>query len=381
MNKKLLTVLIVLCVSSAVVACRFGKDAKFLFTKRVSLCSSIKALPLAEKKGIVKRVTTVNIPGILAPYNPGLVAHEDGFFLVFRHDIKERRKILGMPTPWKKKIHFGELKMPLRTLISAAHLDSNFQVVSSPVRIDTGSDFSEDPRVFCMQDQVYIMYNDIEDNNIESRTIHLAKLDTKTYKISEHVNLAQNFQRIEKNWVPFVYEENGVPQIHFGYYFNPHVILQMKDPTKNELTHLLQPNYAAIQRMPWKDSWGSISGGTPCILVDGQYLGFFHSFFKEEGKIWYVMGAYTFESTPPFRVTACSAQPIRFKEMYQTKIKGSGSSRKPVTFPSGIVLSQEKRRDVLHVSCGDNDCGIQIVTFDKEALLKSLKPVPLYKGK
>ena len=85
--------------------------------------------------------------------------------------------------------------MPLRTLISAAHLDSNFQVISSPVRIDTGSDFSEDPRVFSMQDQVYIMYNDIEDNNIESRTIHLAKLDTKTYKISEHVNLAQNFQR------------------------------------------------------------------------------------------------------------------------------------------------------------------------------------------
>ncbi len=381
MNKKLLASLIVLSVCSVVVGCRFGKEAKFLFTRQVSLCSRIKSLPCAEEKGFVKRVTVVNIPKIPDAYNPSLVAHDDGFLLVFRHDIKERKKILGISTPWKKKIPFGELKMPLRTRISAALLDSNFQVISSAVRVDTGSEFSEDPRVFTMKDQVYLTYNDIEDNNIESRTIHLAKLDTKTFQISEHVNLAQNFQRIEKNWVPFVYEENDIPQIHFGYYFNPHVILQMKDPTKNELIHLLQPNYAAVQRMPWKDSWGVIRGGTPCILVDGEYVGFFHSFFREGGKIWYVMGAYTFESSPPFRITACSAHPIRFKKMYQTKIIGSGSSRKPVTFPSGIVLSKEDGRDVLHVACGDNDCGIQIVTFDKEALLKSLKTVPLYKEK
>jgi predicted GH43/DUF377 family glycosyl hydrolase len=381
MNKKSLAVLIVFCLSSAVFAFCFGKDVKFLFTRQVSLCSSLKSIPLAEKKGIVKRVVTLDIPGISAPYNPGLVALDDGYLLVFRHDVKERRKILGIPTLWKKKISFGELKMPLRTYISSTFLDSKFQVVSTPVRIDTGSEFSEDPRVFLVKDQVYITYNDIEDNNIESRTIHLAKLDTETLKINDHVNLAQNFQRIEKNWVPFVYEDNGIPQIHFGYYVNPHVILQMKDPAKNELIHLLQPNNCAVQKMPWKDSWGTIRGGTPCILVDGQYLGFFHSFFKEQGKIWYVMGAYTFESTPPFRITSCSAEPIRFKEMYQTKIKGSGSSRKPVTFPSGIVLAQEQGKDVLHVATGDNDCAIQIVTFDKEALLKSLKIVPLYKGK
>ncbi|MBU6149585.1 MAG: hypothetical protein KGQ54_05265, partial [Verrucomicrobia bacterium] len=120
---------------------------------------------------------------------------------------------------------------------------------------------------------------------------------------------------------------------------------------------------------------------TPCILVDGQYVGFFHSFFRENKKIWYVMGAYTFESSPPFRITACSSHPICFKGMYKTKIKNTGSTRKPVVFPSGIILAKEEGRDVLHVACGDNDCGIKIVTFDKEALLKNLEPIPLYKGK
>ena len=284
MNKKLFTALMVLCISGLVVACYYRREVKFLITRQVSLCSRIKSLPYAEKKGIVKRVTNVNIPGIFAPYNPGLIAHEDGFVLVFRHDVKERKKILGIPTHWKKKFSFGELKMPLCTLISAAPLNSNFQVTSSPVRIDTGSDFSEDPRLFSMKDQVYIIYNDLEDNNIESRTIHLAKLDTKTFKISEHVNLAQNFQRVEKNWVPFVCEQDGNPQLYFSYSFHPRVILQMKDPANNDLTRFLQPNYAAIQNIPWKDSWGVIRGGTPGILVDGQYVAFFHSFFKEVSK-------------------------------------------------------------------------------------------------
>jgi predicted GH43/DUF377 family glycosyl hydrolase len=377
MSKKLFAVLILLCVSFLATAYYFRKDVKFFFTRQVSLCSSIKGLPYAEKKGIIKAVTTVTIPEISAPYNPSFIAQEDKFFLVFRHDVKERKKILGIPTPWKKKIPFGDLKMPLRTLISAVVLDRNFQAISPPVRIDTGSDFSEDPRIFSVKEDVYVTYNDIEDNAIESRTIHLAKLDTKTFKIHEHVNLEQNLQRIEKNWVPFVHEEEGDAQIYFSYCFQPRVILQMKDPKKNELTRLASSHYDAIQNIPWKDSWGVIRGGTPAILVDGQYLAFFHSFFKEKGKIWYVMGAYTFESAPPFRVTSCSAQPIRFKTMYKTKIKGSGSSRKPVIFPSGIVLAKKEGQDVIHVACGENDCAIQIITFDKEALLKSLKKVPL----
>jgi hypothetical protein len=45
------------------------------------------------------------------------------------------------------------------------------------------------------------------------------------------------------------------------------------------------------------------------------------------------------------------------------------------------VLGKEDGQDVVHVACGENDCAIKVVTFDKKALLKSLTPVPEYKKK
>jgi predicted GH43/DUF377 family glycosyl hydrolase len=339
-------------------------------TRSVSLCSSLRSIAYADDLGVIKKVVRVPIPQIKAPHNPGLISYEDGFLLVFRYDIKE-----------KEKISFGNFLMPFRTCIGAVKLDGSFQSVSPVNRVDTKSDFSEDPRLFQIGTQVYITYNDIEDNLANSRTIHMGKLDPDTLEVSDHVNMAQNYQRIEKNWIPFVNQENGEPKLHFEYSFNPHVILRMDDFTKNDLTHLVQPNHIAVQKMPWKNSWGTVRGGTPPILVDGQYLSFFHSFFREKKKIWYVMGAYTFEPTFPFRITACSSAPIQFHGIYDTPVVNTACSDKYVIFPSGAVLAEEEGREVLHIACGENDCAIKIITFDKEALLKSLQPVPLYQKK
>lgn len=378
-NKKLLVCLSAfLSLGAVLFACRFGQETPILFTGNSHLCPSLRAIPYGEDLGMVKRVVKLDIEGIKSPYNPGFVENDKGYLIAFRHDVKDRKRFLGLKTPFRQKIYLGNLKMPYRTLISAVQLDASFKPVSSAVRIDTGSDFSEDPRLFEMGEDVYLSYNDIQDNNVESRTIRIAKLDPETLKVQDPINLELNFRRIEKNWVPFIYEEEGVKKIHFGYYFNPHVVLKMNDPAKSELVHLTQPSHIAIQMMPWDKSWGIVRGGTPSILVDGQYLAFFHSFFKEEGKIWYVMGAYTFEAEPPFRITACSEKPILFKGIYNTKTKNTAFSRKPCIFPSGIVLTEEEGKEVLHVACGENDCAIKIVTFDKEGLLKSLTPIPVY---
>jgi predicted GH43/DUF377 family glycosyl hydrolase len=271
--------------------------------------------------------------------------------------------------------------MPFRTYIGAVKLDANFHCISQFVRLDTRSHFSEDPRLFQREDQMYIMYNDVQYDPINSRTIRIAKLDPETLQISEPVNFGQYHQKIEKNWVPFFSKEDGEDKLHFEYCFNPHVILRMEDSAKNELRHLLQPNHIAVQRIPWKDSWGVIRGGTPPVMVDGQYLSFFHSFFREKKKTWYVMGAYTFEASFPFRITACSVSPIQFKGIYDTTPVNTACKDKFVIFPSGIVLAKKEGKEVLHVACGENDCGIKVVTFDKEKLLKSLQPIPLYEKK
>jgi hypothetical protein len=92
------------------------------------------------------------------------------------------------------------------------------------------------------------------------------------------------------------------------------------------------------------------------------------------------MGAYTFEANPPYRITAVSAQPILFRDIYQSKTKNTAHSKKKAIFPSGIALGVENGRDVIHVSAGENDCEVKIITFDQEALLKSLTPIPPYAG-
>jgi hypothetical protein len=46
---------------------------------------------------------------------------------------------------------------------------------------------------------------------------------------------------------------------------------------------------------------------------------------------------------------------------------------KRVIFPAGFAVEKRPEGDLIHVSCGENDSGIKIVSFRKEALFKSLK--------
>ena len=377
-NKKVIFSSCSLAVAAALFSLHFGQETPILFKGNKNLCPKLREVPFAEKLGLVKKVTKLNIEGIKAPYNPGLVETSEGFFLVFRHDLKERKRFLGIKTPFRQKIHLGNLKMPFRTFISSLHLDKSFRPVTLPKRVQTGSDFSEDPRLFTFQGDTYLSYNDIQTADVECRTIRIAKLNTDTGETKEPVDFTLNLQRVEKNWAPFIYSDQGKNTIHFEYCFNPHVVMKMEDPLSSDLVHLKVPNHIALQNIPWHKSWGIVRGGTPPILVDGQYLAFFHSFFRQKGKIWYVMGAYTFEAEPPFRVTACSKLPILFKGIYGTKTNNTAYSRKPSIFPSGLTYSHDGEDEVIHVACGENDCGVKIVTFYKEALLKSLTPIPLF---
>ncbi len=351
-----------------------------------ALCSSLKGVPYGEDLGMIKSVKKLEINGVLAPHNASILEDKDGYLLFFRYDVKDRVKILGVSTPIREKIPFISKKMPYRTNIGAVRLDKDFKQVSSVQRIDTGSDFSEDPRAFKVGDSLYISYNDMQENPLYSRTMHLASVNVDTLTtihtldIDQHIQHVDQVNHIEKNWAPFAVKgEDGVDRIFFEYGINPHKIMRMKSPTSNEMDHLIFPHEVSLQKMPWKSKWGPFRGGTPARLVDGQYLAFFHTLFYEGKRPWYVMGAYTFEATPPYRVTAVSPAPILFKGIYETPTKNTAHSNKRAIYPAGIALGVEEDKDVVYVSCGENDCIVKIITFDKEALLNSLAPVPLYK--
>jgi hypothetical protein len=58
--------------------------------------------------------------------------------------------------------------------------------------------------------------------------------------------------------------------------------------------------------------WGAVRGGTPLQLVNGEYLGFFHTMTNLGSRLvaTYVMGAYTVSAEPPFRLTSMSHYPL-----------------------------------------------------------------------
>ena len=87
------------------------------------------------------------------------------------------------------------------------------------------------------------------------------------------------------------------------------------------------------------------------------------------------MGAYTFENHPPFRVTSMSPYPILFSDIYDSVPLNTAEARKRVIFPASFVIEKKDGKEWIHLSCGENDASIKIITLDKEILLKGLKRI------
>ena len=144
--------------------------------------------------------------------------------------------------------------------------------------------------------------------------------------------------RIEKNWVPFQYDNN----LLLAGSISPHKVFLPVEGTESCTT------YAYSQHnVPW--NWGQLRGGTPALMVDGKYLSFFHSskciksdYSKGEKITHYFMGAYMFEPHPPFNITHISPNPIVCDDFYNGEDYET-KTWKPlrVVFPMGLVLDDK----------------------------------------
>ena len=85
------------------------------------------------------------------------------------------------------------------------------------------------------------------------------------------------------------------------------------------------------------------------------------------------MGAYTFAAYSPFKITRISPHPILFKGIYDTPHQVIANSKIRSIYPSGFTCEQREGKELIHVSCGENDSGIKIISMDKNALLASLR--------
>lgn len=326
---------------------------------KVALPIYLQNIPLADSEKLVLNTKKIDIKNVTAPYNASIIENQskEGYLLFFRYD----KKTVGSPYTYN-------------SYIGCVELDKDFnQTTKEFKKINTGSPYSEDPRVVSVGKDTFLIYNDLLPNSCNCRTMKIAKINLNDYNIEYSTNLDLNLQPVEKNWTPFEYTENNKSEIYFEYYVNPHKIFKLPNPQKNNLLNLPFSNSTCYQKKIWPKFWGGLRGGTPAKKIsDNEYLTFFHSSFKDKQKkgfAWYVLGAYTFEAKPPFRITAISNYPILFKGLYDSPYLNTGSPRKRVIFPCGFVVKE----NLIHISCGENDSAVKIITLDKEKLLKSLK--------
>jgi hypothetical protein len=248
--------------------------------------------------------------------------------------------------------------------------------------LESGAD--EDPRLIMFNERIGLVYGGPANNpwNPYERTLYLSELilDRRSIMVKRGsaIKLTHNTKQkiCEKNWTPFVFKD----KLLLTYSICPHEILKINPNGLCQLKYISY-NHIALQ------GDGGLRGGTPAVKIsDTEYMAFFHSFINPPMDTYdpddiqhlqktglplrnYIMGCYTFECGPPFRLLRYSAGPLLYPGIFDST--NPRIPRHKVVFPSGLIVENGK----VHVSCGENDACIKVVTFDLEELLSSLVEV------
>ncbi|MBX7066654.1 MAG: hypothetical protein K1X28_05435 [Parachlamydiales bacterium] len=291
-------------------------------------------------------------------FNPSMVKIDNGYIMSFRFS----------PDRYSN----GWL-----SYIGIVRLNEQFDPIGSPQILATRAknsktqSQSEDARLFTYRGRIFLTYNDNTEINYttysDRRDIFIAELKTANgqFNLGPPIKLLYENKRHvlwQKNWVPFEYEG----KLLMGYTVNPHEIIYV-----NLIHGTCYHCYESSAPIDWE--FGTLRGSTPPLLVDGEYLAFFHSGIVTSSyaswgwDIWhYFMGAYTFSAKPPFALTRISSIPIITEDFYTQSAR-----EKRVIFPGGFFAAG----DHIYVCYGKDDYEIWVATIDKKALFKSLKRI------
>jgi predicted GH43/DUF377 family glycosyl hydrolase len=336
----------------------FGGTLSSLWSFSVPQLDSI---PFADEQGIVLDYKRLKIADVDQPYNPSIVKVLNGYLIAFRNDNGKGLK--------------------RQSTVASALLNTNFQQVGKTVFFHTSHTISEDPRIIDVRGQLFFLYSHVHQWDPYTTYMAMMRFDQKTFSVSNEIDLQYHPQTIEKNWVPFVYTDLSGTSVYFVYSFNPYKLLKL---SQNRPGIVEEPfPQSEKYNLTWEAKWGKISGGTPALRVGDEYLSFFHSSFWSKRIKWYVVGACTFNKTPPFQIKRISKYPILFKKMYHTPTHPHvwflPKQKFRVMFPGGFVESKENGKNLIYLAYGENDSGLCVLTLDKDLLMESLQEFDLAK--
>lgn len=303
----------------------------------------------------------IQIPGYPDAFNPSIVTWNGATLLCFRN--------INDP---KDSYNTSE--------IGLVYLNKDFEAISTPQILKFNSSENhpcraEDGRLIIISKRLHLVYSDDENLLISKGgfRVHVAELEendgqfflSSKNRITEYEGVHPNVR--EKNWTPFDYNNN----LFLSYSLNPHLVFQ-PIPGTNACETIAHTR----KSLSWQ--WGELRGGTQSLLVDGQYLTFFHSCYRmasehSEGRemLHYFMGACSFQAEPPFEMSSVSSCPIVGKGFF------SGALYKPYwgswrgIFPAGFIFDEEN----IWVVYGRQNHESWVVKLDKRKLLESLIPV------
>jgi predicted GH43/DUF377 family glycosyl hydrolase len=315
------------------------------------------------RQDFVLETKQIKIPEFPLSFNPSIIRWRGSLLLVFR-----TRDAEGLVT----------------NKIGLVQLDENFDPIGLPtiLRMELKEPFTfsqeQDPRIIGVGQKLYLVFNNVWEkktgvgrgpfgSDIRRMLTSEIKKDDEGFFLENPEWLldfdVQNINRTEKNWVPFVYDD----QLMLSYSIKPHRVFRPIFGTNSCETYSLSTNEAH-----W--NWGVLRGGTQGLLVGDEYLSFFHTCkdlqtVQSEGKrmVHYFMGAYTFSPAPPFAITRMSPEPIVGEDFYTGP---SYKTWKPmrVVFPCGFIADEK----YIYVVYGKQDHEMWVVKLDKENLLGSL---------
>lgn len=321
-----------------------------------------KDTKIEEWKSIVVETRRLKFDLFPKAYNPSLAHTNLGLLLSFRY--------LPMPdNPWISQI--GIVRLDENTMMPLGEP----QILQTRLSNSKTPSQAEDARVFFCNGKTYIIYNDnieiVNPLSTQRRDMFIAQIDEidHLFVMSEPIKLYHYDQyphvKWQKNWVPF--EWQGI--VLFNYSIHPHEILYPNFDNGKCISFALTKMFNNWQ-------FGTLRGGTPALMVDGEYLSFFHSTIKilspvstDAERHHYFMGAYTFSAEPPFHITKITSLPIVAKDFYH-----QSDAEKRIIFPGGYFI----KGPYLHVAYGKDDREIWIATIDKDLLKANLVPVQEY---
>jgi len=323
---------------------------------------------IEANEGIFFESKKIEVPLFPHAYNPTIVARDGGYVLFF--------VMMNL-----KSIFFLDKKLGACTYIGYCVLSKDLDVISDPKLLDLKSSYAEDPRAVSFDGKTYVFYNDVSPLDSFKRRMKLAVLNESTLKVEQLYFIPGAKRKVEKNWTPIVFEEEGIQKLGFIYSFDELSLLKIdfhneKISVKEVGSKDAKNSYPLV----WLKRYGFLRGGAPVFFAEDHYWAFFHSYFKTKTPItpyrdrkdfFYVGGLTTFKIHPSIQFEKISRYPILYEGAFDTQRVRCFD--KMVIYPSGCVFHPESKQVVLAV--GENDSGIKLLRAHLDQLKNSLVEV------